>query len=260
MEAARHFKEENPDCQVTVLYRDMRTYGEREFLYRQARERGVLFIRYDPENKPGVAHGQDGLAIKVIDPILERPVHLSADLLVLASAIVSRRDENLAQMFKVALDQDGWFLEAHVKLRPVDFATDGVFMCGLAHYPKPHRRGRGPGPGGGQPGGDHPLPPGDVPAGHGGRRGSGQVRRLRGLLDHLPLRGRRPGRQGPGRDQPGPLQGLRQLRRLLPERRGPTCAASATRTSSPRSAPCWMPETAAGQAGYSSGPAETAGP
>ncbi len=137
VESALHFKEHNPDCQVYVLYRDMRTFAERELLYKKAREQGVIFIRYDLDSKPVVSKQGESLAVKVKDNILGRPIELSTDLLVLASAIVSNRDESLAQMFKVPLDQDGWFLEAHVKLRPVDFATDGVFMAGLAHYPKP---------------------------------------------------------------------------------------------------------------------------
>jgi heterodisulfide reductase subunit A len=137
VEAALHFKEHNPACQVAVLYRDMRTYGERELLYKEAREKGVLFIRYDLDAKPKVESRGDSLVIQVKDHVLERDLSLKVDLLVLASAIESHKDEALAQMFKIPLDQDGWFLEAHVKLRPVDFATDGVFMAGLAHYPKP---------------------------------------------------------------------------------------------------------------------------
>jgi heterodisulfide reductase subunit A len=137
VESALHFKEHNPACRVFVLYRDMRTYGDRELLYRQAREKGVLFIRYEPEEKPVVESRGDSLAVRVKDHVLGREVEINADLLVLASAIVSHKDESLAQMFKIALDQDGWLLEAHVKLAPVDFATDGVFMAGLAHYPKP---------------------------------------------------------------------------------------------------------------------------
>jgi heterodisulfide reductase subunit A len=137
VESALHFKEHNPDCQVTVLYRDMRTFAERELLYKEARAKGVLFVRYSADHKPQVAKDGAALAVTVRDHILERDLLIDADLVVLASAIVSHRDEALAQMFKVPLDEDGWFLEAHQKLRPVDFATDGVFMAGLAHYPKP---------------------------------------------------------------------------------------------------------------------------
>ncbi|BEQ13453.1 FAD-dependent oxidoreductase [Desulfoferula mesophila] len=137
VESALWLKEHNPESQVTILYRDMRTFGERELLYKKARKAGVLFVRYDPENKPRVEAAGEQVSVVIKDNILDRDLVFNADLLVLASAVVSHRDEALAQMFKISLDQDGWFLEAHVKLRPVDFATDGVFMAGLAHYPKP---------------------------------------------------------------------------------------------------------------------------
>ena len=137
VETALHFKEENPDCRIFVLYRDMRTFGERELLYQKAREKGVLFIRYDVDRKPVVTADGDALTVTVRDHVLGRDVAIPADLLGLASAIESHKAEDLAQMFKVPMDEDGWFLEAHQKLRPVDFATDGVFMAGLAHYPKP---------------------------------------------------------------------------------------------------------------------------
>ena len=135
--SALEIKKHNPDADVYVLYRDMRTYGLREDLYKEARSQGVIFIRYDLERKPQVQVNGSDLEIRVFDPILQREVKIIADYLTLASAIVSYRDQNLAQMFKVPLDEDGWFLEAHQKLRPVDFATDGVFLAGLAHYPKP---------------------------------------------------------------------------------------------------------------------------
>ncbi len=137
VESALWLKEHNPDCQVAILYRDMRTFGDRELLYKKARQAGVLFVRYDPEEKPRVEAAGERVTVALQDPTLGRELVFDADLLVLASAVVSHRDEALAQMFKISLDQDGWFLEAHVKLRPVDFATDGVFMAGLAHYPKP---------------------------------------------------------------------------------------------------------------------------
>jgi heterodisulfide reductase subunit A len=137
VETALHFKEENPACQVVILYRDVRTYAERELLYREARMKGVLFVRYDADNKPRVEADGDRLRVTVRDHVLGRDLVVDADVLGLATAIVSHRDEGLAQMFKVPQDEDGWFLEAHQKLRPVDFATDGVFMAGLAHYPKP---------------------------------------------------------------------------------------------------------------------------
>ena len=135
--SALKLKEEDPDRDVYILYRDMRTYGEREDLYKQARQAGILFIRYSLENKPRVSVTPEGLNLTVLDHILGQEVAIQADLLGLAGAIVSYKDHELAQLFKVPLNEDGFFVEAHAKLRPVDFATDGVFLCGLAHYPKP---------------------------------------------------------------------------------------------------------------------------
>ncbi len=131
-------KEINPNVEVYVLYRDIRTYGKREKLYREAREKGVFFIRYDLENKPDLLSERDAIKVTVKDPIIQRSVHIEADFVVLASAIVpNEENEAIAQLLRVPLSEDGFFLEAHAKLRPVDFATDGIFMCGLAHYPKP---------------------------------------------------------------------------------------------------------------------------
>ncbi len=138
VQKAIELKERNPDMDVTILYRDIRTYGEREDLYREARRRGVLFIRYDLANKPAVKETDNGsLEVSVVDHVLQRPIVLRPDFITLASAIETRGADELAQLFKVPLSQDKFFLEVHMKLRPVDFATDGIFVCGLAHYPKP---------------------------------------------------------------------------------------------------------------------------
>ncbi|MCF8127957.1 MAG: FAD-dependent oxidoreductase, partial [Deltaproteobacteria bacterium] len=137
MESALHLKELNPRMNVIVLYRDIRTYGEREYLYRKARMAGVKFFRYSLDQKPQVSLAEDALRIEVMDRILGRPIRIEADLLCLATAIVPYRDEKLAQFFKVPMNQDGFFVEAHAKLGPSKFATDGVFLCGMAHYPKP---------------------------------------------------------------------------------------------------------------------------
>jgi len=137
MESALHLKEMNPDMNVYILYRDIRTYGEREYLYRKARAAGILFFRFSVDQKPQVTAGQDSLQVKVMDHILGRPVFINADLVSLATAIVPYRDEKLAQFFKVPMNEDGFFVEAHAKLGPSQFATDGVFLCGMAHYPKP---------------------------------------------------------------------------------------------------------------------------
>ncbi len=135
--SALELKKENPDRDVYVLYRDLRTYGLREDLFKQARAAGVIFIRYSLENKPKVEAEKEELMISVQDRVLSQEVRFKTDLIVLATAIVSTREHDLAQMFKIPLNEDGFFFEAHVKLRPVDFATDGIFLCGLAHYPKP---------------------------------------------------------------------------------------------------------------------------
>jgi heterodisulfide reductase subunit A len=137
VESALQLKEINPDMNIYILFRDMRTYGEREYLYRKAREAGIVFIRYSLDQKPEVKAGQDGLEIEVMNNVIGRPIKLRADLLTLASAIVSHKDEKLSQFFKIPMNEDGFFVEAHAKLGPSEFATDGVFLCGTAHYPKP---------------------------------------------------------------------------------------------------------------------------
>ena len=134
---ALELKKRNPDMNIYILYRDIRTYGEREYIYREAREKGIIFIRYSLDNKPQVTPQKDGIEITVIDHVLQRPIQIQADLLTLATAIVPNKDEALAQFFKVPLNDDGFFVEKHAKLGPSEFATDGVFLCGLAHYPKP---------------------------------------------------------------------------------------------------------------------------
>lgn len=137
---ALKIKQISPATNVVIFYRDIRTYGFREEYYQKARQEGVIFVRYEPENKPKVTPGQtpeDALVIEAEDFVLGQKLHLNIDLLVLSNGITPRLDsEQVAKMFKVPLDQDGFFLEAHIKLRPVDFSTDGIFLCGLAHSPK----------------------------------------------------------------------------------------------------------------------------
>ncbi len=134
---ALKIKEKNPSANVYVLYRDIRTYGFREAYYSKAREQGVIFLRYDEEKKPQVTRNARGLEVAVYSPLLDREIVIPADLLVLSAGIVpDRESKDVAQLLKVPLNQDGFFLEAHMKLRPVDFATDGIFVCGLAHAPK----------------------------------------------------------------------------------------------------------------------------
>ncbi len=134
---ALHLKELNPKARVWVLCRDVRVYGLNERWYRQAREKGVVFLRYDEGSKPSVAAENGRLVVRAKDDILGRTLALDADMVVLSAGIEPHEDNRtLSQHLKVPLDADGFFLEAHVKLRPVDFATEGVFVCGLAHYPK----------------------------------------------------------------------------------------------------------------------------
>jgi heterodisulfide reductase subunit A len=107
-----------------------------ENLYREAREKGVIFVRFDNEKELTVDKINEKIGVKFTDYTLKREIQIGADLLVLASAIVSKDADSIAQLFKIPLNDDGFFVEAHVKLRPVDFAVDGVFLCGLAHSPK----------------------------------------------------------------------------------------------------------------------------
>jgi heterodisulfide reductase subunit A len=138
VESAIEMKKLNPDLEVFILYRDLRTYGERELLYKEAREKGVIFIRFDLESKPKVEKtAEGGLQVTVTDPILGMPVVLKPDLLTLASAVLPNPIEDLGELFKLPRNAEGFFNEAHAKLRPVDFPTDGIFLAGLAHYPKP---------------------------------------------------------------------------------------------------------------------------
>jgi len=141
VQRAVDLKIKKPDLNVVIFYREMRTYGQRETLFRKARELGVVFMRYSLEHKPSVkavtVEGQSKLQIIAEDHILGMPVKLTVDYLNLATAIIPGDHETLAGLFKVPLNDDGFFMEAHMKLRPVDFSTDGIFVCGLAHYPKP---------------------------------------------------------------------------------------------------------------------------
>jgi heterodisulfide reductase subunit A-like polyferredoxin len=130
-------KKLNPDAQITVLYTDVRTYGFRERYYQEAREQGVMFVPYTFERKPSVEIGDSGLEIEVWDPSLQEKLVLHPDMLVLSMPMVPQEGaEELATRLKVPRDMDGFFLEAHVKLRPVDFPSDGLYMAGAAHYPK----------------------------------------------------------------------------------------------------------------------------
>ena len=138
---ALKLKEINPEMRIYILFRDMRTYGLREDYYREASEKDVRFIRYEPDDKPQVEVVEEGgksiLRVTVPDPILGQRLELDADVLSLAAAVIPTASTNeIAGLFKVTLSPDDFFKEAHVKLKPVEFSTDGVYLCGTAHYPK----------------------------------------------------------------------------------------------------------------------------
>jgi heterodisulfide reductase subunit A len=133
---ALKIKEVSPETNVYILYKDIRTYGFREKYYKEAAEKGVIFIRYDDENKPIVTNN-DGLQVSIWDSILGSQIIFKPDLIALSNAMLPQDGtKELSQMLKIPTTKDGFFLEAHMKLRPVDFATEGVFLCGKAHSPK----------------------------------------------------------------------------------------------------------------------------
>jgi heterodisulfide reductase subunit A len=134
---ALKIKELSPDTNIYVLYRDVRTYGFRETYYTNARQKDVMFLRFDEDRKPQISKNGKGFNVEIFDQILRIPIEISADLVILSAGIIAN-DENeaVAKLLKIPQNSDGFFLEAHMKLRPVDFATDGVFLCGLAHSAK----------------------------------------------------------------------------------------------------------------------------
>jgi heterodisulfide reductase subunit A len=139
---ALKLKKLNPGMDITVLFRDMRTYGFSEDFYREAAERDVRFVRWEPGDRPRVEaatseEGKPVLRVTVPDSILGKKLELDTDWLVLSAAVIPAVGTgDVSRLFKVALSPEGFFQEAHVKLRPVDFAADGIFLCGTAHYPK----------------------------------------------------------------------------------------------------------------------------
>jgi heterodisulfide reductase subunit A-like polyferredoxin len=133
---ALKIKELNPNANISILYRDMRTYGLAESYYAKAREQGIMFIRYEPEEKPEVKKDGQSLVVSFLDRTLKERMEIKPDLLVLSAATIPRENEELATMLKVPRTAEGFFLEAHMKLRPVDFATDGMYLAGGAHGPK----------------------------------------------------------------------------------------------------------------------------
>ncbi|MHA1379162.1 MAG: FAD-dependent oxidoreductase [Candidatus Helarchaeota archaeon] len=129
-------KEKDPNINIVVLHKDIRTYGFREDYYLKARESGVIFLRYDKDDEPEVNIVDGNLSVTVSDVLSNEHIAIEPDLVVLSAAFLPSENKELSQMLKVPLEQSGFFLEAHVKLRPLDFATDGIFLCGAAQWPK----------------------------------------------------------------------------------------------------------------------------
>jgi len=137
MKNVQKLKKLNPSCQVVVLHKDIRTYGMQEEMYTEARRLGGLFVRYSDEDPPVVEAAGEGATVSFTEPGLRESLSVAADLVVLSTAMVpSEGAEELSRVFKIPLTQEGFFQEAHSKLRPVDFASEGAFLCGAAHYPK----------------------------------------------------------------------------------------------------------------------------
>ncbi len=133
---ALQLKKVNPEMKVVILYRDLRTYGLLEDYYLEARDQGVLFARFEPERLPEVKNDKGALSITFMDHVLERPVTMTVDAVVLSAGARPNDTEELASLLKIPRNDAGFFIEAHAKLRPVDFASEGIFLCGMAHSPK----------------------------------------------------------------------------------------------------------------------------
>ncbi len=133
---ALQIKDLNPETDVYILYRDMRMYGLLEDYYTEARKKGVVFARFDPENAPQVSGNGDGVEVVYTDHVLQRPVKMQADAVVLSAATLANETDELASHLKVPRNAYDFFIEAHAKLRPVDFSSEGIYLCGTAHAPK----------------------------------------------------------------------------------------------------------------------------
>jgi len=134
---ALELKKINPEIEIYILYRDMRTYGLYEDYYTQARKANIKFIRFTERRPPLVSVDNNQINVKVYESVLKEEIEIRPDFLILNTAIVPNPDnKKLSQIFKIPLTQEGFFLEAHMKLRPVEFTTEGIFLCGLAHGPK----------------------------------------------------------------------------------------------------------------------------
>jgi len=133
---ALELKEAKSDLDVVILFRDVMTYGFLEKYYLKARKAGVRFLRYEKERPPVVTQSNGRLTITCYDPSIMEELTFDTDLIALSTATIARDNEELGNLLKVPRTQEGFFLEAHMKLRPVDFASDGIYLCGLAHSPK----------------------------------------------------------------------------------------------------------------------------
>lgn len=133
---ALRLKEINPLIDIYILYRDIRTYGLMEKYYLEAREKGVIFIRYEKDKKPDVSIKDGSIKLSHIDPFSKEEITLSPDYLVLSTGMVPNGSKELSQKLKVPLNSDGFFIEAHPKIRPLDFTTEGMYLCGTAHSPR----------------------------------------------------------------------------------------------------------------------------
>lgn len=134
---ALKMKETNPDATITILYRDIMTYGFSEDYYSEARDRGVVFVGYDPEHKPQVEDNNGKLRVKVSDPFMKQNLVIDADLLVLSTAMVPHENKVLHEQLAVPLSADRFFLESHAQMNPVDSYVDGIYLAGMAQFPKP---------------------------------------------------------------------------------------------------------------------------
>jgi heterodisulfide reductase subunit A len=136
LRTALDLKSKNPHMDIFILYREMRAFGEREDIYREARQKGIAFIRYDLDHKPLVETARDGVTLSVYEPVLQKTIALQADLISLQTAIVPSNNGEMAEIFQVPLDPDGFFADSPQKLKPLDAAVEGVYLAGLALYPK----------------------------------------------------------------------------------------------------------------------------
>jgi len=135
---SERLREINPNVKNYILYRDLRTYGLLEKYYTASRRGGTVFVKFDPEQRPVVEAAGNKVKVVIRDPVLDQDISIPADLVTLAAAIdPAESNRTVGQLFKVTVNSYGYFVEAHMKLRPVDFTTEGVFLAGLAHYPKP---------------------------------------------------------------------------------------------------------------------------